>query len=183
MQESRDDIKSDTLPMIHFWRIIRYIFDLISHLFWKPNALEDSETRVCPKSDRDTCDNIVSKILDNKDYDFIRTSEAIDEIEKTHRKNNFDGNVLIQRIIQRKNNKDTTEDKNHNSKKNAAEVIMKRNYVRRNSKRFVIGDGEDDETIPVLPDITISETQDEQAPVTFAKENSYGRLAPRNSLT
>lgn len=180
MQESCDENKSDTIPMIHFWRIIRYIFDLISHLFWKPNALEDSKTQVCPKSDRNT----VSKISENKDYDFIRTSEAIDEIEKTHRNdNNFDDNVLIQRIIQGKNSKDTTEDKNLISKKTTVEVTMKRNYVRRNSKRFVIGDGEDDETIPVLPDITISETQDEPAPVTFVKENSYDRLAPRNSLT
>lgn len=67
------------------------------------------------------------------------------------------------------------------------EFIMKRNYVRRNSKRFVIGDSEDDLESPTLPDVTItdaiSEFVEEPPRNVWIKENSQGKLSVKATLT
>lgn len=189
--------KLDARPMIIFWRIVRYIFDLISRFIWRTKALaEDSETEVYTKSNLETCDDFQSETSGNKEYGCIKTSETIYEKEKADyeerktisepeflKKNNSDDNVLKKRTSLGTNKITPPEVTDYNSKKAAADIMMKRNYVRRNSKRFVIGDGEDDETIPEMPDIKITETEDDEIPSNWTKETTYGRLAVKSSLT
>lgn len=204
MEEFYNGNKSNARPMINLWRIIRYIFDLISHFIWKPKAVaENSVTEDCTKSNPDICDKIPSKTKENKEYDCIKINKAIDELENPVckqrksayqseflNKNKSGENVLKKRIIQETSHKDL-ENRYCILKETTVEIMMKRNYVRRNSKRFVIGDGEDDETISEIPDIRVTGTedikvtgtQDEQMPKTWNKENSFGRLALRSSLT
>lgn len=61
---------------------------------------------------------------------------------------------------------------------------MKRNFVRKNSKRFVIGDGEDEPYMDVsVPNITVSESSNEQGKSTRINEMDHFRLAIRSTLT
>lgn len=66
------------------------------------------------------------------------------------------------------------------------EIMMnKRNVVRRNSKRFVIGDGEDDFTnANQLPDVTISECNESESSSVRTPEWAHGNhLVPGTTLT
>lgn len=66
-------------------------------------------------------------------------------------------------------------------------MLNKRNLVRRNSKRFVIGDGEDEiNTTNQLPDVTINECSESENNEVHVRNTEWAhgnRLVPGTTLT
>lgn len=179
--------------MINFWRAIRYILDLFSYLIFgneiltEGSDLEGTSARsnrfvktrtlkVTKSSENDYTDNC-SKFLNEQQDSSIITKER-EPRGKYPGQNNYDSS-----ISQTRKKKENLSGDNGFGRCDE-KITMRRIYARRNSKRFVIGDGEDDiETNLQLPDVTITECNDEQPGNTWSKGNSDGRLSVKPTLT
>ncbi|XP_060534242.1 acetyl-CoA carboxylase isoform X2 [Cylas formicarius] len=63
-------------------------------------------------------------------------------------------------------------------------ILSKRNLARRNSKRFVIGDGEDELPSPLTPDVTLTESPSVENRSDWLSQENCGRfLRVRKTLT
>lgn len=171
--------------MINFWRLFGYIFDFLYHFFWKNKKVvaKHSDSARCPNEHRH------SKLFEIEKDDSLCSKIA----DTTFSENRYSINLVVEdydlrkRFTQPTNRITQPENKATIPKTDIfhqQEVIMKRNYTRRSSKRFVIGDGEDEfETIPQMPDVTITESIEEPSCNVWNKENSDGRLSVRSTLT
>lgn len=139
--------------MVHLWTAFRYIFEFFSAN--KP-SIEDSDIRV-----EESREN--------------HSEEAITQTEQT-----LDEFHLINPHF------DNEENNNHYRDLFCVEPFrieeMKRNYVRTNSKRFVIGD-DDLESSVQIPEVTVTETADETSMNAWTKQNVDGRLSVKPTLT
>lgn len=170
--------------MVNFWRLIRFIFDFLYRLILKNKAIiQDSDSESGSNVNRRSN---IQRILFGTDEDYSELT-----YEKASSAKDYSNNNLLENSYLRKRSTQLTNRESHLEYKGAKkdvigqqEVIMKRNYSRRNSKRFVIGDGEDEfETIPQMPDVTITESLEEPPRNVWSKETNDGRLSVRSTLT
>lgn len=167
--------------MINFWDIICCILDFFFRLISRNKPLfEDSDTHSSSDNNHRTQDHAKSQ------EDFRKSAEEDPPCITTKVRFCDSNSCLKKRPLPQEN----TEDKSDLDYEVYKEILvqtegskMKRNYARRNSKRFVIGDGDDEfEAMSQMPDITITETAEEQSRV-WTKESSSNRLSVRSTLT
>lgn len=158
--------------MIDLWGIFRYIlYFFFRVILWKNAIVEDSDTQTLTDNSLEHL-NRKTQLQPLKNLqNFKETFEAIP------------CNNKLKRREKRKQDLQSEDTKNIRKLDPTEGTEMSKNYARRNSKRFVIGDGEDDfDTISQLPDVTVTEPPEGHSQ-NWALPNSSSRLSIRSTLT